>query len=190
MRRLILLVRQDRYIVDEQRRVIILKDFKMAIKFTGGLRWFGKQGRLEMHYDEARNAWYASIPVEVGVEEARTGRKSKHIVRGERGVIQVESPKGNKAASIDLGINNLASVVVDDGTWLLYKGVRAKEDYFYFQRKIAEIQSLRDTLKDKLLSDAIDELNHEVRRLHGKLRRRLLHLYRNFASHLLNNSTN
>jgi putative transposase len=100
-------------------------------------------------------------------------------------VIQVESPKGNKAASIDLGINNLASVVVDDGTWLLYKGIRTKEDYFYFQRKIAEIQSLRDTLKDKLLTDAIDELNREVRRLHGKLRRRLLHLYRNFASHLL-----
>jgi len=35
------------------------------------------------------------------------------------------------------------------------------------------------------LSDAIDELNHEMRRLYGKLRRRLLHLYRNFASHLL-----
>ena len=51
--------------------------------------------------------------------------------------------------------------------------------------RIAEIQSLGDTLKDKLLNDAIDELNHEMRRLYGKLRRRLLHLYRNFASHLL-----
>jgi len=184
-RRLILVIRQDRYVVDEQRRVIILKDFNLEVKFTGGLRWFGRQGRLEMHYDEARNAWYASIPVEVGVEEAKTGRRSKFIVHGERKVIQVESPKGNKAASIDLGINNLASVVVDDGTWLLYKGVRAKEDYFYFQRKIADIQSLRDTLKDKLLSDAVEELNHEMRRLYGKLKRRLLHLYRNFASHLL-----
>ncbi|MFP3195170.1 MAG: transposase, partial [Caldivirga sp.] len=81
--------------------------------------------------------------------------------------------------------NNLASVVVSDGTWLLYKGVRAKEDYFYFMKRIAEVQSLRDTLKDKLLADAVDELNREVRRLHGKLKRRLLHLYRNFASHLL-----
>jgi putative transposase len=184
-RRLILVVRQDRYVVDEQRHVLILKDFKMAIKFAGGLRWFGKQGRLEIHYDETRNAWYACIPVEVGVEEAKTGRRSKFIVHGERKVIQVESPKGNKAASIDLGINNLASVVVDDGTWLLYKGIRAKEDYFYFQRKIAEIQSLRDTLKGKLLSDAVEELNHEMRRLYGKLRRRLLHLYRNLANHLL-----
>jgi putative transposase len=171
--------------VDEQRHVLILKDFKMAIRFTGGLRWHGKQGRLEMHYDDARNAWYACIPVEVGVEEARTGRKSKHIVKGERRTIQVATPRGSRIAAIDLGINNLASVVVDDGTWLLYKGVRAKEDYFYFQRKIAEIQSLRDTLKDKLLADAIDELNHEMRRLYGKLMRRLLHLYRNLASHLV-----
>jgi putative transposase len=44
---------------------------------------------------------------------------------------------------------------------------------------------LRDSLKDKLLSDAIDELNHEVRRLYGKLMRRLLHLYRNLAKHLI-----
>ncbi|WP_238377752.1 transposase [Caldivirga sp. MU80] len=184
-RRLILVVRQDRYVVDEQRRVIILKDFNLEVKFIGRLRWFGKQGRLEIHYDESKGAWYACIPVEVGVEEARTGRKSKHIVKGERRLIQIKSPKGNKAASIDLGINNLASVVVDDGTWLLYKGIRAKEDYFYMQRLISRIQSLRDALKGKLLSDAIDELNHEMRRLYGKLRRRLLHLYRNFASHLL-----
>jgi len=184
-RKLIIVIRQDRYVVDVERRIIILKDFNMEIRFVGRLKWFGKQGRLEIIYDETRNAWYACIPVEVGVEEARTGRKSKHIVRGERKSIQVESPKGSKAASIDLGINNLASVVVDDGTWLLYKGVRAKEDYFYLQRLISRIQSLRDTLKGKLLSDAVDELNHEVRRLHGKLKRRLLHLYRNFASHLL-----
>jgi len=184
-RRLILVVRQDRYVVDERRHVIILKDFNMEIRFAGRLRWFGKQGRLEIHYDDAKDAWYACIPVEVGVEETKTGRRSRHIVKGERRVIQIESPKGNKAASIDLGINNLASVVVSDGTWLLYKGVRAKEDYFYFQRKIAEIQSLRDTLKGKLLSDAVEELNREVRRHHGKLKRRLLHLYRNFASHLL-----
>jgi len=184
-RKLIIVIRQDRYVVDEQNHKLILKDFNMAIKFAGRLRWFGRQGRLEMHYDEARNAWYACIPVEVGVEEARTGRKSKHIVRGERKSIQVESPKGSKVASIDLGINNLASVVVSDGTWLLYKGVRAKEDYFYFMKRITEVQSLRDTLKDKLLNDAIDELNHEVRRLYGKLKRRLLHLYRNLANHLV-----
>jgi len=184
-RKLIIVIRQDRYVVDVERRIIILKDFNMEIRFVGRLKWFGKQGRLEIIYDETKDAWYAHIPVEVGVEETKTGKRSRHIVKGERRLIQITTPKGSKVASIDLGINNLASVVVDDGTWLLYKGVRAKEDYFYLQRLISRIQSLRDTLKDKLLDDAIDELNHEMRRLFGKLMRRLLHLYRNLASHLL-----
>ena len=56
-------------------------------------------------------------------------------------------PKGNKVASIDLGINNLASVIVNDGTWFLYKGVKTKEDYFYLEKKIEQVQSLADNTK-------------------------------------------
>ena len=115
-RKLILVVRQDRYEVDEQNHKLILKDFNLEIEFAGRLRWYGKQGRLEIYYDDVENAWYASIPVEVGVEVTKTGKKSKWIVKGERTSIQIASPKGNKVASIDLGINVLASVVVDDGT--------------------------------------------------------------------------
>ena len=128
---------------------------------------------------------YASIPVEVGVEETKTGKKSKWIVRGERKSIQVKTPKGNKVSSIDLGINVLASVIVDDGTWLLYKGVRIKQDYFYLQRKIAEVQSLADKARNLEEYEAQEGLNREKRRLFKKLTRRLLHLYRNLASNLL-----
>jgi len=184
-RKLMLVIRQDRYVVDEQNHKLILKDFELEIDFVGRLRWYGKQGRLEIYYDEAKNAWYASIPVEVGVEITKKGNKSKHIVHGERKNIQVESPKGNKMASIDLGINVLASVIVEDGTWLLYKGVRTKEDYFYFENKIAEVQSLADKTKNLGKYEAYEELLKEKRRLHGKLKRRLRHLYRNFASHLV-----
>jgi len=184
-RKPLLVVREDNYVVDEKNHKLVLKYFKMEIRFTGRLRWHGKQGRLEIYYDEIRNAWYASIPVEVGVEVTRRGRRSKHILRGERKSIQVKSPKGNKAASIDLGINVLASVVVDDGTWLLYKGVRAKEDYFYFGKRIAEAQSSADKARNINEYEAYYDLNREGRRLFGKLTKRLLHLYRNFASHLL-----
>jgi len=186
---LILVVRQDRYVVGEKNHKLILRGFDLEIEFAGRLRWYGKQGRLEIYYDDTGNAWYASIPVEVGVEETKTGKKSKYIVRGERKSIQVKTPKGNKVASIDLGINVLASVIVDDGTWLLYKGVRIKEDYFYLQRKIAEVQSLVDDLVDKAINlaeyEAQEGLNREKRRLFKKLTRRLLHLYRNLASDLL-----
>jgi len=184
-RKLLLVVRQDRYEVDEQNHKLILKDFNLEIEFAGRLRWYGKQGRLEIYYDDTENDWYASIPVEVGVEVTKTGKKSKWIVHGERKSIQVETPKGNKVASIDLGINVLASVVVDDGTWLLYKGVRAKEDYFYLQRKIAEVQSLADKARNIGEYEAQEELNREKKRLFKKLTRRLLHLYRELASDLL-----
>lgn len=136
-RKLLLVVRQDRYVVDEQNHKLILKDFDLEVGFVGRLRWYGKQGRLEIYYNETRNAWYASIPVEVGVEETKTGKKNKYIVRGKRKTIQVKSPKGNKIASIDLGVNVLASAVLSDGTWLLYKGIRTKEDYFSFEKKIS-----------------------------------------------------
>jgi transposase len=184
-RKLLLIIRQDRYIVNEENHKLILKDFKMELEFAGRLRWYGKQGRMEIHYDEAKNAWYASIPVEVGVETTKKGNKSKHIIQGERKTIQVKTPKGNRVASIDLGINVLASVLVNDGTWLLYKGVRTKEDYFYFEKRIAEVQSLADKIKNIGEHDAYLELLRERRRLFGKLQRRLLQLYRNFAFHLL-----
>ncbi|SAI84390.1 RNA-guided endonuclease InsQ/TnpB family protein [Saccharolobus solfataricus] len=182
-RKLILVVRQDRYKVDAGNHKLILKDFDMEIDFVGRLKWYGKQGRLEIIFDETKNAWYAHIPIEVGVEE--TGKKSKHVVKGERKSIQISKPKGNKVTSIDLGINVIASVVVNDGTWLLYKGVRTKEDYFYFQRRISEVQSLADRTRNIGEYDAYLELLREKRRFFKKLTRRLLHLYRNLASHLI-----
>ncbi|QPG49180.1 transposase [Saccharolobus solfataricus] len=184
-RKQILVIRQDRYKVDAENHKLILKDFDMEIDFIGRLKWYGKQGRLEIIFDETRNAWYAHIPIEVGVEETKAGKKSKHVVKGERKSIQISKPKGNKVASIDLGINVIASVVVNDGTWLLYKGVRTKEDYFYFQKRIAEVQSLADRTRNIGEYDAYLELLREKRRLFKKLTRRLTHLYRNLASHLI-----
>jgi len=46
--------------VDEQNHELVLKDFNVEIDFAGRLKWYGKQGRLEMYYDETRNAWYTS----------------------------------------------------------------------------------------------------------------------------------
>jgi putative transposase len=186
-RKLLLVIRQDEYAVDEDNHRLILKYFDLEIDFAGRLRWYGKQGRLEIYYDETKHAWYASIPIDVGVETTtkKGNKKSKHIVKGERKSIQASIPKGDKVASIDLGINAMASVVVNDGTWLLYKGVRTKQDYFYLQKKISEVQSLADKAKNINDENAYQELNIVKRRFFKRLTKRLLHLYRNFASHLL-----
>ncbi|MFP3229243.1 MAG: transposase [Nitrososphaeria archaeon] len=184
-RRLILVVRQDRYIVDERNHRLVLKDFNMKIDFAGRLRWHGKQGRLEIRHDGARNAWYAFIPVEVGVETTRNGNESKHIVRGERRSIRIAGPRGNGAAGVDLGINILASAVTSTGAWLLYRGSRAKEDCFYLTRKIAKIQSEADIARNAGDNEEFRRLNRRRRRLFRKLVGRMAHLYWNLAGHLV-----
>ena len=184
-RKLILVVRQDRYIVDERNHKLILRDFNLEIDFAGGLRWHGKQGRLEIRHDGARNAWYASIPVEVGVETTRNGNESKHVVRGERKSIRIAEPRGNEAAGVDLGINILASAVTSTGAWLLYRGSRAKEDFFYFSRRIARVQSEADSARKGGDEAKSLRLNREKRRLFRKLVGRIAHLYWNLANHLV-----
>jgi putative transposase len=184
-RKFLLVVRQDRYVVDEQNHRLILRDFDLEIEFAGGLRWHGKQGRLEIRYDEARGAWYASIPVEVGVEETKMGKKSKYIVRGERRSIQIAEPRGDEAAGVDLGINILASAVTSDGAWLLYRGSRAKEDFFYLSRRIAEVQSEADSARNAGDGEEFLRLNRRRRRLFRKLVGRMAHLYWNLANHLV-----
>ena len=65
------------------------------MRFKGKFKWHGKQGRLEIIYDEARRSWYAHIPVEV-----------ENVIEN----------KGSLRASVDLGIVNLATVYIEDGT--------------------------------------------------------------------------
>lgn len=115
--KLIVLIRNDRYTVDEEAGVIYLKDFGLALKFRGKLKWRGKQGRLEIFHNGLR--WYAAIPVEV---EANA------------------KPKGDGVAGVDLGIANLAAVVFEDGTWVLFKGGSVFSQYERYSKKIAAVQ--------------------------------------------------
>ena len=94
-----LLIRHDRYRIEGNE--IYLLDFNLRLKFNGKLKWVGKQGTLEIFYDTVRRKWYARIPVSVKVNT---------------------KPKGKMKAGIDLGIANLATVAVEDGSWMLFKG--------------------------------------------------------------------
>ncbi|ACP37349.1 transposase, IS605 OrfB family [Sulfolobus islandicus M.14.25] len=136
--KLIILVRNDRYEVDENKRIIYLKDFKLALKFNGKIKWHGKQGRLEVIYDEVRRSWYAHIPIEV-----------ENNVKA----------KGNLRASVDLGIVNLATIYVEDRTWYIFKGGSVLSQYEYYGKRIGEVQKVlarhgqRRSMKLKLLYD-------------------------------------
>ena len=96
---LFLLIRHDRYKIEGNE--IFLMDFKLRLKFIGKLKWVGKQGTLEIFYDNVRKKWYARIPMVVKVNK---------------------KPKGKMKAGIDLGIANLATLAVEDGSWMIFKG--------------------------------------------------------------------
>ena len=118
--KLILIIRNDRYVVDEEGRKIHLKDFHLTIKFKGKLKWKGEQGRLEIICDETRKLWYAHIPVK----------------------LERNAQKSNLTASADLGIVNLATVFVEDGLWCLFKGGSVLSQYEHYGKKIQITQKI------------------------------------------------
>jgi putative transposase len=74
---------------------------------------------------------------------------------------------------------------VSDGSWIVYRGARLREDYFHFERRIAGLQSEAESAKSEGDEAKYNRLWAEVRRLKRKLTRRRTHLYRNLASHLV-----
>jgi len=165
----IVVVRYDNYRIDMERRVLHLRYWNLSIPFKGKPRWLtrpgAKQGRLIIVYDPAKKRWYARVSVEVVLE-----RK-----------LNVSGLK----AGIDLGRERLIAFVTEplsesgEGVALLYRGGPLKSDYFYFERKIAEI--------DKMLSDPkLEEMDRSVlkemrRRFYEKGRKHRDQLFANAA---------
>jgi len=112
---LFLLIRHDRYKIEGNE--IFLMDFKLRLKFNGKLKWVGKQGTLEIFYDNVRRKWYARIPMVVKINN---------------------KPKGKMKAGIDLGVINLATVAVQDGSWMLFKGGSVLSEFKKLSKRIAK----------------------------------------------------
>jgi len=119
----IILVRFDNYRIDLERKVLRLKYWNVEIPFKGKPRWLtmpgAKQGRLTITYDPVKRRWYAHVSVRVKLERERNS---------------------SLKAGIDLGREILAAVAVEGGTALLYRGSVLKSDYYYFEKKTAEIE--------------------------------------------------
>ncbi len=168
----IVIVRADNYRIDLEKRVLRLGYWNVSIQFKGKPRWLtrpeAKQGRLIIVYDPVKKRWYARVSVEVTLE-SKLG--------------------GGLKAGIDLGRERLIAFVTEpvnesgEGVALLYRGGPLKADYFYFEKKIAEV--------DRMLSDPrLEEVDRSVlkevrRRLYGKRKRRRNQLFANAAAHLV-----
>ena len=168
----IVVVRFDNYRVDLERRVLHLGYWNLSIPFKGKPRWLArpgaKQGRLIITYDPVKKRWYARVSVEVALERRLNG--------------------GLKAG-VDLGRERLIAFVTEpvngsgEGVALLYRGGPLKSDYFYFERRIAEIDRM---LSDPKLEEADRAVLKEVRkRFYEKRRKHRNQVFANAAAHLV-----
>ncbi|MBS7627562.1 transposase [Candidatus Bathyarchaeota archaeon] len=117
-RELRIVVRNDCYKID-YKHLYLPKGLKL--KYKGKLKWHGKQGRLEIVYDNVDKVWRGFMAVKV----------EKPPLRG-----------GNKPLYIDQGVVNLATVWFEGLRQpIAYSGKIALADWWYWTRRIAKMQS-------------------------------------------------
>jgi len=147
-RRLIILVRNDRYYIEPVNGgegYIVLKDWHLRIRYAGRVKWSGKQGTLVIKLEGGR--WFAYVPIEVGSKPVKTNPKG--YVKGIYDRVQIENPRGGSKAFIDIGLNNLFAVVFNHtDTAILIKGSTIKAEYYWWKREIKTYQSIRDWLRN------------------------------------------
>ncbi|MCA6213447.1 IS200/IS605 family element transposase accessory protein TnpB [Thermococcus bergensis] len=131
-RKPLIVLRNDQYKIEGNKLILkgLGKFKRLEVQFKGRIHVKGKQGRLEIIYDESRRKWYAHVSYTV--EKRLTGNEWVEVPR---------RPKGDLSAGIDLGVNNLMAVYVETGESFLVNGRPLKSIAFYWQKRIAEYQS-------------------------------------------------
>jgi len=123
-RKLMTVIRNDCYRIEEvgSKKWLVLPK-GLRIKITGEIRWEGKQGRLEIFYDDLTGRWYAYQSVEVN-QPRRT-----------------ISPE--KRAFVDLGVINIITAWIEgERQPIAFSGKSLLADWWYWTRKIAYYQSI------------------------------------------------
>jgi putative transposase len=116
----------------------------LRTQWRGRNKWKGgKQGRLEIIYDELSEKWYAYMPVEVEPP--------------------LHQPKGDREAYVDLGVKvpMMASI---NGEVFGYRANYMLSDWWYWTHRIAEYQSI--------LKDANNQSTSKLLKSYYRRRRR------------------
>jgi len=117
-RELRIIIRNNCYRIDDK-YLYLPKGLKL--RYWGKLKWQGRQGRLEIIYDEVDGVWRGFMAVKV----------EKPPVRG-----------GNKPLYIDLGVVNLATIWHEEMRQsIVFSGRVVLADWWYWTKKIAREQS-------------------------------------------------
>jgi len=133
------LVRSDSYRLEKRKLKL---PFGLRIMWKGKNKWEGKQGRLEIFYDDLSGRWYAHMPVEV---------EPPH------------QPIGEKRAYLDLGVK-CPIVAYVNGEVFGYRGNSLLADWWYWTHEIAKYQ--------EILNKNGKKTSKRLRKLYRKRQRR------------------
>ncbi len=122
-RKLMAVIRNDCYRIEEVggKKLLVLPK-GLRIRITGEIRWRGKQGRLEIFYDDSTGRWYAYQSVDVN---------------------QPSATFPEKRAFVDLGVINIITAWIEgEKQPIAFSGKSLLADWWYLTRKIAYYQSI------------------------------------------------
>ncbi|MFX1520809.1 MAG: RNA-guided endonuclease TnpB family protein [Promethearchaeota archaeon] len=140
--RLRIIIRRDCYRIDG-RNITLPK--RITGRMKGAPRWLhGKQGTLELRYDESRRCWYAYQSIVV----------TEPLLQ----------PCGRNRAFVDFGVlYPLTAIIEGVNRPIAYSGAPLLSDWWYLTNKIAEYQHLLKVVNGKHSSARLSRL-YRIRR--------------------------
>jgi putative transposase len=110
----------------KMRKKYNIKTQQFNIKYTGILKWKGKQLRGEIHYKDGKFYLYQSVEITI------LKKKQTNIIAG-----------------IDLGIKRLFTIVMNNNVTKIIGNKRFFQQWCYYEKKIAKEQQILSYIKRK-----------------------------------------
>jgi len=152
--------RNDCYSFSENGRTLYLP-FGLSLDVAGGLKWKGKQGRLEIMFKDGR--FYGRQSVEV------TDQSKPHQPHG-------------KTMSIDLGAKNLAAVFVEECRPQLFSGRSLLSDWVWHEKRIAQAKEDLARLPHKKYPR---QKSHRINALYARRSKRMRQAFNSLGKKLV-----
>ena len=149
-KRLMTIIKYNTYkIINENGRIFLIispRRLGLKIRITGSFKWHGKQGRLEIYYDELTGRWYGRQTVFVYI-------RPKHTTSPRR-------------AFVDLGVVNIIVAWIEgDLEPIAFSGRPLLADWYYWTNRISYYQSIAKKVNGK-------DITKRIKKLYCKRKRR------------------
>ena len=146
-RRLMTVIRNDLYRIEgEGKKKFLVLPKGLRVRATGSIRWEGKQGRLEIYYDDLTGRWYAHQSVKVDQLRHTTSLTLRK-------------------AFVDLGVANIITAWIEEERQsIAFSGKPLLADWWYLNHKISEHQSELKRVNDRNASKRLRKLYRKRQR--------------------------